>query len=252
MGNSIKTKNVIITEEIDYKNLGNHLKYIPISKHIYLKVKQIEETLEIFTFSKKKILHGFKTDKNLYRIDGFLNSPNSRGEIIWDCSNITINMSTSSDILDTGEFKPNISLKGHVIETNKDNNTINNEYEFISLEKCLDFSLGKEFKIVEEMDNIKVAILDKDISYKPTISHSYFIKQLGEYILVSRAKEVIYVGRKQEKPLWFDNDYNEYFMLFTDNNGYLAIKSETKVCLLTIWGEETPIYKSERGILVCG
>jgi hypothetical protein len=237
MGNSIKTKNVIITEEIDYKNLGNQLKYKPISKNIYLKIKQIEDTLEIYTFSNKKIFHGFKTDKNLYRIEGFSNSPNSRGEIIWDGLNITINMSTSSDILDSGEFKPNVSLKGHVIETNKDNNTINNEYEF---------------KVIEEMDKTKIAILDKDIRYKPTISHSYFIKQLGEYILVSRAKEIIYVGRKQEKPLWFDNDYNDYFMLFTDNNGYLAIKLETRECILTIWGEETPIYKSERGLLVCG
>lgn len=237
MGNSIKTKNVILTEEIDYKYLGNQLKYIPISKHIYLKVKQIEDTLEIYTFSNKKIFHGFKTHKNLYYIDGFSNSPNSRGEIIWDNLNITINMSTSSETLGTGEYKPNISLKGHVIETNKDNGTIFNDIEL---------------KIIEEIDKTKMVILDKDIKYKPTIPFSYFIKQIGEYILVSRAKEVIYVGKKQEKPLWFDNDYNDYYVIFTDNNGYLAINSEKKDGILTIWGEETPIYNSEKGFLKYG
>lgn len=232
MGNSIKTKNVIITEELDYRNLGNQIKYKPISKNIYLKVKQIEDTLEIYTFSNKKIFHGFKIEKNTYRIDGFSNSPNSRGEIIWDNSNITINISTSLEISDIGEYKPNISLKGHITETNKDNGTIYNEFEL---------------KILEEMDKTKMAILDKDIKYKPNTPISYHIKQLGEYIMITKAKEIIYVGKKQEKPLWFNEDYSEYYVLFTDNNGYLAINKDTKETIMTIWGEETPIYKSEKG-----
>jgi len=237
MGNSIKTKNVIITEELDYRNLGNQIKYKPISKNIYLKIKQIKDTLEIYTFSNKKIFHGFKTDKNTYRIDGFSNSPNSRGEIIWDNSYITLNISTSLEISDIGEYKPNISLKGHFTETNRDNGTIYNELEL---------------KILEEMDKTKMPILDKDIKYKPNTPVSYHIIQLGEYIMITKAKEIIYVGKKQEKPLWFNENYSEYYVLFTDNNGYLAINKENKECILTIWGEETPIYRSERGILTCG
>ncbi len=237
MGNSIKTKNVIITEELDYRNLGNQIKYKPISKNIYLKIKQIEDTLEIYTLSNKKVFHGFKIEKNTYYIEGFSNSPNSRGEIIWDNKNITINMSTNLEISDTGEYKSNISLKGHIIETNKDNGTIFNELEL---------------KILEEMDKSKMAILDKDIKYKSISTFSYFLKQLGEYIFITRAKEIIYVGKKQEKPLWFNEDYSEYYVLFTDNNGYLAIKMDTRETIMTIWGEDTPIYRSERGILICG
>lgn len=238
MGNSIKTKNVIITEELDYRNLGNQLKYVPISKNIYLKVKQIEDTLEIYTLSNKKIFHGYKTDKITYRIEGFSNNPYSRGEIKWDSFNITINLTTSIDILNNGEYKPNISFRGHITETNKDNGTIYKELEF---------------KINEVIDKTKMAILDKDIIYKPVIPHSYFIKQIGEYIIVTKAKEVIYVGKKQEKPLWFNEKYSEYFVLYTDNNGYLTIEpNETGIlkCILTIWGSETPIYKSEKGFII--
>jgi len=238
MGNSIKTKNVIITEELDYRNLGNQLKYKPITKNIYLKVKQIEDTLEIYTFSNKKIFHGFKIDKNTYRIDGFSNSPNSRGEIIWDNFNITINLTTSLEISDIGEYKPNISLKGHFTETNRDNGKIYNEIEL---------------KIFEEMDKTKIAILDKDIKYKLKTPISYHIKQLGDYIIITQSKVVLYVGKKQEKPLWFNEDFSEYFVLFTENNGYLAIKPnkiEKTECIITIWGSETPINKSEKGFLI--